>query len=1304
MFAHRIGARVRARFAFFFAALIVFAAPLAAQTGLVISQAYGGGGNSGATYKNDFVELYNPTSSAINISGYSVQYSAATGTGAWQVTSLGSVSIPAGKYYLIQEAAGTGGTTSLPTPDVTGTINMSGTTFKVALVSTTTALSGACPTTNVVDMLGVGPTANCYSGSGPAPIISNTTAAIRGSYTNNNATDFTAGTPNPRNSTYGAVSGALSAAGSSNPSTITSGDTTLLTVTVTPGTGPASTGIAVSVDLSGIGGSATQAFYDDGTHGDATAGDNIFSYSVAATSSTSKTYSFAASVSDGQARTAATTIGLTINLPVQDLPIHTIQGRKSLSATTVSPYAGQTVTTEGIVTGVGSAGFFIQTPDANGDSDPLTPEGIYVFSGSGKVPATAVIGNYVRVTGAVSTYPAVTASHTPATEISSTAATVISTGQALPKPITITTSVLTASGGLYQLTPYEGMRVTIGSLTAVSGTDGSLSSEATETATSNGQFYAVITGTARPFREPGVDIRDSQTGLPANVAHFDDNPERILVDSAFFGGTKIDLSTNAVLPSVTGVLDMTYSSDSYYDPSRLLLDASYDRSQVVAGMGVTPVAGAASGTFRVAAYNVERFFNSNSADDIDYNPVSQKTENSSAVDVTPTAYANRLSKVSLAVRHVLVNPDVVAVEEVENQSVVADIAAKISADATAAGEEDPKYVAYGSGTSYAPYTNDVGGISVGFLVKSTTVNTLNIQQFGATDTFADPRNTNTQQTLNDRPPLVLHAGVKRTNAKDYPVTVIVNHLRSLSSENDPSSGVFVRTKKELQAEYLAKLIQGYQTNGEHVISVGDYNVFEFSDGYVDVMGTVTNQNVLPSTQVLQPGVAGLVNPPATDLVTLLPATQRWSYQEFGNAQVLDHIVATSDLVSAGARVAYAHFDADQPLISYNDPTTPARESDHDAAVGYFALPSPVLSATLTGTGTFGSAYLGTSSTAQGFVLTNTGEGQITITGITASGDYAQTNNCGSALAVGSTCSIAVVFTPTATGTRTGTLTVATSGSSYTASLTGSSPSGTPTLTLAVTPAPSSSVEYQGISLAFKATIAGGSSPTGTVTFYDGSTVLASGVTLTSGAATYTTSTLALGAHSITAKYVGDAANQPATSAAVAFTTKAAVTAGFTTQNPSLYLSVAAPGTTSATLAYTPNTAYAGTLSLTCSGLPTGVTCSFSPTSLTFTQGTVTSQSTTLTITVASQHAMLEHGPSRGEGIAFAMLLPGLLGLWRMRKSHKLASRLLLLALLAGGLMTATGCGNSNAVTSSTFNVVASDGTNSVTTLVNLTIH
>ena len=103
---------------------------------VVISQVYGGGGNSGATLTNDYIELRNRTLTAVSLTGWSVQYAASTGT-SWQKTSL-SGSIAPGGYYLVQQAAGTGGTTPLPTPDATGTIAMSASSGKVALVSNDT--------------------------------------------------------------------------------------------------------------------------------------------------------------------------------------------------------------------------------------------------------------------------------------------------------------------------------------------------------------------------------------------------------------------------------------------------------------------------------------------------------------------------------------------------------------------------------------------------------------------------------------------------------------------------------------------------------------------------------------------------------------------------------------------------------------------------------------------------------------------------------------------------------------------------------------------------------------------------------------------------------------------------------------------------------------------------------------------------------------------------------------------------------------------------------------------------------------
>jgi len=174
---------------------------------VVINEVYGGGGNSGSTYKNDFIELYNNSGSSVSLAGWSVQYASATGS-TWNVTAL-SGSIPANGYYLIQQAAGSGGTTNLPTPDATGTAAMAATAGKVALVNNTTALTGSCPTgIQIIDFVGFGATANCFEGTAATPAPSNTNSVQRitlGADNNQNGTDFSAGAASPTNSSGGAA-------------------------------------------------------------------------------------------------------------------------------------------------------------------------------------------------------------------------------------------------------------------------------------------------------------------------------------------------------------------------------------------------------------------------------------------------------------------------------------------------------------------------------------------------------------------------------------------------------------------------------------------------------------------------------------------------------------------------------------------------------------------------------------------------------------------------------------------------------------------------------------------------------------------------------------------------------------------------------------------------------------------------------------------------------------------------------------------------------------------------------------------
>lgn len=295
-------------------------------TTVKISQVYGGGGNSGSTYTNDFIEIYNQATTPVDLTGWSVQYSSATTT-TWTPTpicSSNSCVLQPGHYFLVQESQGTGGTTPLPLPDATGTTAMSATNGKVALVANSTALTGACPTGGaIVDLIGYG-TANCFETT-PTASLSNTSAAVRRGNgctdTDNNVNDFVIIGPVPRNSTAppnscGGDPAQPSGLGLASPSTLDPASNTLLTVQVTPAASPASTNLRAVADLSSIGGDSAQVFYDDGTHGDQTAGDNVFSFqaTVSPQVSTGAKY-IVATITDGEGRTATAPITITIQSP-----------------------------------------------------------------------------------------------------------------------------------------------------------------------------------------------------------------------------------------------------------------------------------------------------------------------------------------------------------------------------------------------------------------------------------------------------------------------------------------------------------------------------------------------------------------------------------------------------------------------------------------------------------------------------------------------------------------------------------------------------------------------------------------------------------------------------------------------------------------------------------------------------------------------------------------------------------------------------------------------------------------------------
>jgi predicted extracellular nuclease len=608
-------------------------------------------------------------------------------------------------------------------------------------------------------------------------------------------------------------------------------------------------------------------------------------------------------------------------------PIHTIQGSGA-----TSPLTGMSVVTRGIVTGVKSNGFFIQ--DASPDADPATSEGVVVFTSSAP-PAAAAVGNLVQVTGTVSEFvPGADSLQPPLTEITAPTVAVISTGNPLPTAVALTNTFPDPAGAHDQLERLEGMRVSVASLTVVGPTLGTLT-EASATSTSTGVFYGVVTGVPRPFREPGIPAPDpvpSGGGSIPPIPRFDANPERIRVDSdGLAGGPLLDPGAGAVVTGLVGPLDYTFRTYT-------ILPQTGTAPVVTGGPTPAPVTPQNGQEFTVASYNMERFFDT--VDDA----------GTSDVALTAAAYTKRLGKASLGIRNFLRNPDVIGIEEMEHLSTLQDVAARVSADALAAGQPDPQYAAY------LVEGNDIGGIDVGFLVKTAPVVpgtprvtvTEVVQELDGT-LLVNPDNSTS--LLNDRPPLRFTGVVHHANGASFPLSVIVNHLRSLGdvSSEDPGSsgwstdGARVRAKRQKQAEDLANLVQARQVADPtaRIVLVGDFNAFEVNDGLVHSLGVIAGTPA-PDNETAVPGDGvDLVNPDLVNLHTTPPPAERYSYVFDGNAQSLDHILVNQPLITSTLvrREEHARIDADFPETARNDGTTALRLSDHDPVVSYYTVSS-----------------------------------------------------------------------------------------------------------------------------------------------------------------------------------------------------------------------------------------------------------------------------------------------------------------------------------------------------------------------------
>lgn len=345
-----------------------------AGTDLVITEAYLNGGSAGATFTNKFVEIYNPTSSSIPLTGKSLQYRSPTGTGNAGNTCALTGSVAAGGYFLVQGGSNGANGAALPTPDqVCGSVNPG------AAGGTLFLSSGAAATmptdASVVDRLGWG-TSNAPEGA-VASVASVTTSLQRTKTpldTDNNSVDFTLATPVPQNS--GATVGPLEA--------------------TSPGAKSGQVGQAITgFTLQATGGTSPYTWTATGLPAGVTVAPNG---AVSGTPTEDGTFNVTATATDSATPTAATddvTFTLTVSPAASTVPIAQIQGTG-----TSTPVAGQGVKTQGVVTAAfptgGLNGFYIQTPGAD---TPDASDAIFVYGGPTGFTTYPAVGDSVEVSG-----------------------------------------------------------------------------------------------------------------------------------------------------------------------------------------------------------------------------------------------------------------------------------------------------------------------------------------------------------------------------------------------------------------------------------------------------------------------------------------------------------------------------------------------------------------------------------------------------------------------------------------------------------------------------------------------------------------------------------------------------------------------------------------------------------------------------------------------------------------------------------------------------------------------------------------
>ena len=903
------------------AVLVCGATPASAVSPtLVISQVYGGGGNAGATLKQDFMELHNRGTTPVDVTGWSVQY-AATGGTTWTRTTL-SGTIQPGRYYLIRQAPGAGGTTDIPNADAIGTTAMSATAGKVVLASNnTTILAGTvCPSgIEIVDIVGYGSGTTCSEGS-PTGTLSNTTAALRNDQgcaeTDNNSADFTVGSPNPRNSfvdPHFCDAESAPSVTSTTPANSATGvaRNSNITINFSEPVSVAGSWYSISCGSSG----AHSAAQSGGPSSFTLDPDADFAFSETCTVTVS-----ASQVSDQDAfdppdNMAADHI-FSFTTETAAIGIHDVQGASHLS-----PYNGQAVAVDGVVIAERGSNVWLQDPAP--DADSATSEGILVF---GSLVANAVVvGDLVRVRGTVTEFRAgcspscsatssafdnLTITEIAAPGLSATrlgtaslpAATVIGSGGRVPPNQVIeddsssgnveTSGVFDpAQDGIDFYETLESMLVQVNNPVVVGPRN------------SFGEILVLAddgAGAGVRTTRGGIVIRDVDPTPLGDYRSGDFNPERIMLDDLFMATPSVDVADH-FNTAPAGVMT--------YDFANFKIAVTNALTAVDGGLEREVARLPFDWEIAVATYNVE--------------------------NLDPGDPADSFSRhADLIVNH-LQSPDLIAIEEIQDNNGPANDAVTdasvtwnmLIAEIQAAGGPVYEY------RQIDPVDDQDGGepggnIRVGFLFRtdrgltfidrpgggSTTPTAVVDTPSGPRLSFSPGRVDPTNAAFSSsRKPL---AGEFRMHGKK--VFVIANHFSSKGGD-DP---IFGRFQPPVRSSEVARHAQAQVVNDfvddiveadpdANVIVLGDINDFDFSE----------------TVQILEGGVL-------SSLMHGLPQAERYSYVFEGNSQVLDQILVSNNML--------ASFGIEYDPVHVNSEFAD-QASDHDPQVARLDLrgrPSP----------------------------------------------------------------------------------------------------------------------------------------------------------------------------------------------------------------------------------------------------------------------------------------------------------------------------------------------------------------------------